>query len=152
MKRTLPILAGVTGLVLASLLQAPDLSAQSAKVESLRGPVMLQETSQPPELGKPTTADGGLARAYRQQPPLIPHEVEGYEVNLKANQCLGCHDWPNNAGVGAPKVSETHYLDRNGVALDQVARSRWFCNQCHVPQADAPPLVDNTFKSAAEVE
>jgi cytochrome c-type protein NapB len=113
---------------------------------------MLQETSQPPELGKPATADGGLARAYRQQPPLIPHEIEGYEIDLKANQCLGCHDWPNNAGVGAPKVSETHYLDRNGVALDQVARSRWFCTQCHVPQADARPLVDNTFKSAAEVE
>ncbi len=58
----------------------------------------------------------------------------------------------NNASIGAPKVSETHYLDRNGVALDQVARSRWFCKQCHVPQADARPLVDNTFKSAAEVE
>jgi cytochrome c-type protein NapB len=150
-KILLPILAGVTGLVLASLVQAPDLRAQSAKVESLRGPVQLQDTSPPPELGKPA-ADASVARAYRQQPPLIPHEIEGYDVDLKANQCLGCHDWPNNASVGAPKVSETHYLDRNGVALDQVSRARWFCNQCHVPQADARPLVENTFKSAAEVE
>ena len=151
MKRTLPILAGVTGLVLASLLQAPDLRAQSAKVESLRGPVLLQETSPPPELGKPA-ADGSVARAYRQQPPLIPHDIEGFQIDRSANQCLGCHDWPDDAGVGAPKVSKTHYLDRNGVALDQVSRARWFCNQCHVPQVDARPLVDNTFKSAAEVE
>jgi cytochrome c-type protein NapB len=150
-KRTRPILAGVTGLVLAVLLQAPDLLAQSTKVESLRGAVRLQETSPPPEVGKPA-AKGGLARAYRQQPPLIPHEIEGYQIDLSANQCLGCHDWPNNASAGAPKVSETHYLNRNGVALDQVARSRWFCNQCHVPQAAARPLVDNTFKSAAELE
>lgn len=152
MKPTLPILAGVAGLVLASSLQARDLWAQSAKVETLRGPVRLQETSPPPEVGQPAAADGGLTRAYRQQPPLIPHETEGYRIDRSANPCLGCHDWPNNVSVGAPKVSETHYLDRNGVALDRVARSRWFCNQCHVPQADARPLVENTFKSAAEVE
>ena len=43
----------------------------------------------------------------------------------------------------------THYLDRQGQQLDSVAGTRWFCNQCHVPQADAPPLVANTFRPSA---
>ena len=42
-------------------------------------------------------------------------------------------------------MSETHYVNRNGVALEHVARTRWFCTQCHVPQTDAPALVGNTF-------
>lgn len=43
-------------------------------------------------------------------------------------------------------------MNRDGVALDQVTRSRWFCTQCHVPQDNARPLVRNRFKSAVEVE
>ncbi|MDH3596117.1 MAG: nitrate reductase cytochrome c-type subunit [Rhodospirillales bacterium] len=152
MKKIVPILVGVSGLALAVLFVAPEVSAQSEKVESLRGPVLLEETNPAPAVEKQSTQDGGFARAYRQQPPLIPHEIDPYGIDAKANQCLGCHDWPYNADVGAPKVSETHYVDRNGVALDRVARARWFCTQCHVPQAAERPLVENSFKSAAEIE
>jgi cytochrome c-type protein NapB len=45
-----------------------------------------------------------------------------------------------------PTLSLTQYLDREGRELDQIAGTRYFCNQCHVPQADAPPLVDNVFQ------
>ena len=93
-----------------------------------------------------------MNRSYRQQPPLIPHRVTGYQITTKVNKCMNCHDWPNSVKEGAPKISETHYVDRNGISLDRVARTRWFCNQCHVPQANARALVDNVFKSAAEVE
>lgn len=152
MKKIVPILVGVSGLALAVLFPVPDLWAQSEKVESLRGPVQLGETGPPPAAEKQITEDGGFARAYRQQPPLIPHEFDPNGIDSTTNQCLGCHDWPNNADVGAPKVSETHYVDRDGVALDRVARARWFCTQCHVPQTAELPLVGNTFKSAAEVD
>jgi cytochrome c-type protein NapB len=151
-KKIVPMLVGVSGLALVTLFLAPDTWAQTEKVESLRGPVLLEETNPAPAAEKQSTVEGRFARAYRQQPPLIPHEFDPGGIDAKANQCLGCHDWPYNADVGAPKVSETHYVDRDGVALDRVARSRWFCTQCHVPQAAARPLVENTFKSAAEVE
>ena len=122
-------------------------TGQEPGVQSIRGPKAISETGAAPDIKAPMTGRR-LPRAYRQQPPLIPHKVEKYQINLKVNQCLRCHDWPGSAEARAPKISETHYVDRDGVALDQVARTRWFCNQCHVPQADAPPLVGNTFEPA----
>lgn len=90
-----------------------------------------------------------FGRNYRQQPPLIPHSIEQYQIDLKANQCLRCHDWSTAGERNAPTLSMTHYLDRDGNQLDRVAGTRWFCNQCHVPQVDAPALVDNTFKASS---
>lgn len=89
-----------------------------------------------------------VERNYRQQPPLIPHRIDRYEIDRNVNQCLRCHDWPDNARENAPMVSVSHYLDRDGNKLDRVSSGRWFCVQCHVPQADARPLVDNTFHPA----
>lgn len=89
-----------------------------------------------------------FARNYRQQPPLIPHAIDRYQIDLKANRCLSCHDWTVAGERDAPTLSMTHYLDREGRQLDRVAGTRWFCNQCHVPQADAPALVENTFEAS----
>ncbi|WP_417244088.1 nitrate reductase cytochrome c-type subunit [Celeribacter sp.] len=89
-----------------------------------------------------------FVRNYRQQPPLIPHTIEQYQIDLSANECLACHDWTNAGDRGAPTLSMTHYLDRDGNQLDSVAGTRWFCNQCHVPQADAPALVENDFQAS----
>lgn len=119
----------------------------AAEVQTLRGPADVSETNAKTEIYG-VQEDRRFGRAYRQQPPLIPHRVDKYEVDLKTNQCLSCHDWPFNVEAQAPKVSETHYIDRDGNRLDQVTRGRWFCTQCHVPQMDAPPLVDNTFEPA----
>lgn len=90
--------------------------------------------------------EGREKRNYRQQPPIVPHSLDQYQIDLRINQCLTCHDWSNAGERGAPTLSMSHYLDRDGVQLDTVAGTRWFCNQCHVPQADAPPLVGNTFQ------
>lgn len=117
--------------------------AQSAQVQTLRGagvaePVGVEDVFRQDEQR--------FNRAYRQQPPLIPHSVGQYQIDLKANQCLRCHDWTVAGERGAPTLSMTHYLDREGNQLDRVAGTRWFCNQCHVPQADAPALVENNFR------
>ena len=90
--------------------------------------------------------EGRDARNYRQQPPIVPHSLDQYQIDLRTNQCLTCHDWSNAGERGAPTLSMSHYLDRDGTQLDTVAVTRWFCNQCHVPQADAPALVGNTFQ------
>ena len=93
--------------------------------------------------------EGREARNYRQQPPIVPHSLDQYQIDLRTNQCLTCHDWSNAGDRGAPTLSMSHYLDRNGTQLDTVAGTRWFCNQCHVPQADAPALVGNTFQPSS---
>lgn len=140
----------IAGLILAGGWTA--LAQDAANPQSLRGPVGLDELGDAPDVRRQDTESGRFERAYRQQPPLIPHKIEAYEIDLKVNQCMRCHDWPRNVEEGAPKISETHYIDRNGVALDHVARTRWFCTQCHVPQANASALVGNTFRSAIETE
>jgi cytochrome c-type protein NapB len=36
-------------------------------------------------------------------------------------------------------------MDSDGNVLSNVAPRRYFCLQCHVPQTDAAPIVENTF-------
>ena len=45
-------------------------------------------------------------------------------------------------------VSVTHFRTREGAELDNISPRRYFCTQCHVPQTDAKPLVENTFQRA----
>lgn len=124
----------------------------TSHLDGLGGASTLNQTNAAPEVARQTFSDGGFDRAYRQQPPLIPHKVDGYQVTPTNNACMTCHDWPGNNKYKAPKVSETHYVDRQGVRLDKIAGTRYFCQQCHVPQADAKPLVGNTFQNASEVK
>jgi cytochrome c-type protein NapB len=137
-----PVLAGVLALAATLTLAGIGLAQSVGEVSSLRGagveaPVPLEQVFQ--------QETQRFNREYRQQPPLIPHSIDQYQIDLRANQCLSCHDWTNAGDRGAPTLSMTHYLDRDGIEMDQVAGTRWFCNQCHVPQVNAPALVGNTF-------
>lgn len=135
-------------LLVAGLSLGVTLAPSTAKeLKTLRDQGVAEQEMAPPL--HQIDESGNQARAYRQQPPLIPHKVDKYQVDLKVNQCLRCHGWPYNDQFKAPKVSETHYVDRAGNRTDDVARTRWFCNQCHVPQTDAKPLVENLFQPAA---
>lgn len=125
-------------------------SALAQDVQTLRGATPLDKDAPAPEIRKPDTG-AMFGRAYRQQPPLIPHEIDGYQIDVKANKCIGCHDWPQNTVAGAPKISETHYIGRQGERLNHVSTARWFCTQCHVPQSQVDALVPNDFKSAADL-
>lgn len=87
-----------------------------------------------------------IPRDYVQQPPMVPHTVEGYTVNIKVNKCLTCHSWANYKEKKATKISQTHFTDREGNDLANVSARRYFCTQCHAPQADAKPLVENEFQ------
>lgn len=138
------------GIVVAGVGVAQDKGGKS--LEGLGGAATLNQINAAPDVERQSYADGGFGRAYRQQPPLIPHKVDGYQVTPTDNACMNCHDWPGNNKFKAPKVSETHYVDRQGVRLDKIAGTRYFCQQCHVPQADAKPLVGNSFQNATEVK
>jgi len=120
--------------------------AAAEHVVSLRGQMPVDDPDRAPEM-KPWAKDGEpITRDYVQQPPLIPHQIEGYRINQKFNKCLTCHSWANYKEAGATKISQTHFEDRDANVLANVSARRYFCTQCHVPQVNAPPLVENTFE------
>ena len=90
-------------------------------------------------------------RAYPEQPPVIPHSIEGYQLSVNANRCMSCHKREFTQGSGAPMISITHYMTREGQMLADVSPRRYFCTACHVPQADTAPLVENTFTDMSEL-
>jgi len=117
-------------------------------VESLRGGLELMDGSQEPPKTQPLVVKGGIERSYKQQPPVIPHETDKDEINLKVNTCLNCHSEKTYEAKKAPKVGESHYLDRDGKVLTTISSRRYFCEQCHAPQVNADPLVKNMFEGA----
>ena len=117
----------------------------------LRGDVPFTETPQADPLPKWVVDDIRKMRAYPDQPPVIPHSIEGYQLSVNTNRCLSCHKREFTEGSGAPMISVTHYITRQGQMLADVSPRRYFCTACHVPQADADPLVENTFKDMSEM-
>ena len=108
-----------SAMIAASVLASGSAMAQST-VESLRGATVDAPT--PAAQGfKWKETEGRTPRNYRQQPPLIPHTVQQYQIDLRTNQCLSCHDWTKAGERGAPTLSMTHYLDREGNELDHIA-------------------------------
>lgn len=97
------------------------------------------------------TDDVRHMRAYPEQPPVIPHSIEGYQLSVNTNRCLSCHKREFVQGSGAPMISVTHYMSRDGQMLADVSPRRYFCTACHVPQADTAPLVENRFKDMSEL-
>lgn len=114
-------------------------------VESLRGATELEAT-RPADDFKRFPKDHKVDSSYVYQPPLIPHTIRNYEISLNANKCLSCHSWKNAKDMGATKISVTHYVNRQDAVLSDVSPRRYFCLQCHVPQADAKPLVENQYE------
>jgi cytochrome c-type protein NapB len=105
-----------------------------------------EEFEQAPQLHQYQKDGLPIERNYLLQPPLIPHQIEGYTVTPKFNKCMSCHSWTKYKEMNATKISQTHFESRDGVVLANVSARRYFCNQCHVPQTNARPLVENTFK------
>jgi nitrate reductase (cytochrome), electron transfer subunit len=142
----------LAGLVLVGSSIFTSTITVAEEVKSLRGSTDIEAPSNAVEIKKNINDKGPIARDYVQQPPLIPHKIKGYKINLKFNKCLTCHSWANYQKSGATKVSQTHFNDRDGEALSNVSPRRYFCTQCHVPQADAKPLVQNSFKSVSTIK
>ena len=77
---------------------------------------------------------------------MIPHAIEKYEISLRINGCLKCHSEETYQTEKAPKLGDSHYLDRDGKRLEKLSMRRYFCTQCHAVQFDGVPLVDNAFQ------
>ncbi len=91
-----------------------------------------------------------IVRTFSTQPPVIPHAVDNFdEINLEGNQCMDCHSAANYKKKNSPMAGVSHFVDREGKKLEEASAARYNCVQCHVPQVDAPPLVENTFQGDA---
>lgn len=114
-------------------------------VASLRGTHELDKGAKMFAKKKALKSEGGFERSFEEQPPLIPHSIEKDRISLKNNSCMKCHSAKNYEKENAPKVGDSHFKDRDDNVLEKVSARRYFCNQCHVPQIKASPLVENTF-------
>ena len=96
-------------------------------------------------MGKVLNKDLRRPRNYPEQPPTIPHKIDGYQIDLNSNKCMSCHSRKAVEESQAPMISITHFMDRENQFLASVAPRRYFCTQCHVVQQDVRPLVGNDF-------
>jgi cytochrome c-type protein NapB len=119
--------------------------AMAQTFSGLRGPTPLDQEGTPPPLTPQQNTSEHEARSYPEQPPLIPHSTEGYEVSIRGNKCLSCHARSRVGESQAPMISVTHFADRDGQFLASVSPRRYFCTECHVPQHNVKPPVDNDF-------
>jgi nitrate reductase (cytochrome), electron transfer subunit len=145
MKKILLIITSACVLVSSLVFAKLDNPGGIGGLQSLRGATEIEDTRPADEMKK-FPKDQVLESDYVYQPPLIPHSIRSYEVSLNANKCLSCHSWKNAKEMGATKISVTHFVDREDGVLADVSPRRYFCLQCHVPQANAKPLVENEFK------
>ena len=135
----------------ALLFVAAGALAQTAHIDQLRGRTAISDETRPPPLGNPDNRDVRREREYPMQPPTIPHKIDNYQVDKNVNICLSCHSRGRAALTQAVAVSVTHYMDRDGNFLAEISPRRYFCEQCHVVQFDAAPLVENRFEDVDEI-
>jgi cytochrome c-type protein NapB len=111
----------------------------------LRGPTPLDQIAPAPRMTPQRNTAERETRNYPEQPPVIPHSIEGYQLDLNGNKCLSCHARSRTGESQAPMISITHFMDRDGQFLAAVSPRRYFCTQCHVSQLDVTPPVENDF-------
>ena len=131
--------------IFVSLLALVTYALADDDIATLRGGP-IDEEKDPPTIAEVENKDIKRARNYPMQPPTIPHTIRDYRVDLNSNKCLSCHSRKQTAASQAPMISVTHYMDRDGNFLADVSPRRYFCEQCHVVQTNAPALVGNDFK------
>lgn len=136
-----------TTLIASVVLAGVSAAMAGDPIATLRGTEINVEPTAP-MMTKEVNTDVREVRSYPEQPPTIPHNIRGYQIDLKANKCLSCHSRTAVGQSQAPMVSITHFTDRDGQTLAAVTPRRYFCTQCHVPQHTSKPLVANEFIDA----
>jgi nitrate reductase (cytochrome), electron transfer subunit len=114
-------------------------------LSALRGPTPIDQAVPADPLTPEQNTSEREPRNYPEQPPLIPHSIEGYEVSIHGNKCLSCHARSRVGESQAPMISITHFADRDGQFRASVSPRRYFCTECHVPQHDVQVPVKNDF-------
>ena len=111
-----------------------------------------------------------IKRAFQDAPPMIPHDVTDFlPITRQNNACVGCHAPDIAPAMGATPIPPSHYLDMrprhicDGVKfkksidntknetdvkkLTHLSQARFNCSQCHAPQSQGNPSVENLFEA-----
>ncbi len=126
-------------------------SSVSEESLGLRKTDLYSENTTTPDQTTYSTAAAGESkvyeRAFENAPPMISHDIEGMlPITTNNNSCLGCHDPAVASAVGATSVPKSHMFNmRKQSVMTTVSNARYSCTQCHAPQSDNEPLVENTF-------
>jgi len=132
-------------LILAISLIAPTVAVAADNIATLRRGADINTQPKAQSMPKVLNEDIKQARNYPEQPPIIPHKIEGYQVDKNSNKCMFCHGRKQTSKSQAPAVSITHYMDRDGQFLASISPRRYFCNQCHVSQFKVKTTIGNSF-------
>ncbi|MFA6014633.1 MAG: nitrate reductase cytochrome c-type subunit [Gallionellaceae bacterium] len=145
------VMVAGTGVVFAgATIQSNDMGLSKGSVFDTPVPKVYHYNTTPPGESKV------LPRAYLNAPPQVSHDVSDFlPITAQTNMCVACHNQPALWGKKLKKndptpIPPSHYTDlRNapGKVTENLTSARYNCNQCHVPQTDAPALVENTFAS-----
>jgi len=136
--------AGIFLVIIALAAGSASLQAQTLN-SGLRGSTPLDEEGPAAPMTPMRNTSEREIRNYPEQPPVIPHSIDGYQIDINGNKCLSCHARARIAESRAPMVSITHFMDRDGQFLASVSPRRFFCTECHVPQNVVNPPVSNDF-------
>lgn len=109
-----------------------------------------------------------IQRSFENAPPLIPHAVQDYIITRTDNECLLCHLPEKAKDKRVKSMPATHFTDyrpeiketdkgffvdaeENEVVANETGgelnQAMYYCNLCHVPQADIDPMVQNNFEA-----
>ena len=136
--------AGLLLLVGAIAVGTGTLAAQTLS-SGLRGPTPLNDEGPAAPMAPTRNTSEREVSNYPEQPPVIPHSIDGYQIDLRSNKCLSCHARARTAESQAPMISITHFMDRDGQFLASVSPRRYFCTECHVPQNSSKAPISNDF-------
>lgn len=136
---------------LAAVLSVATCWSTAQQVSAMRGAEVSATDNAPivqPYLGSKPGQQALITRTFKEQPPLIPHKVDGFDdISATDNACLDCHSHTEFRGQKIPRAGKSHFVQPvTADAAPVLNMQRWQCNSCHVPQIDAKPLVENTFK------
>ncbi|MFY9694313.1 MAG: nitrate reductase cytochrome c-type subunit, partial [Xanthobacteraceae bacterium] len=111
-------------LVAAVLMAVCSTVAMAQTFSALRGPTPIDQAPPADPITPEQNTSEREPRNYPEQPPLIPHSIEGYEVSARGNKCLSCHARTRIGESQAPMISVTHFSDRDGQFLASVSPRR----------------------------
>ncbi len=131
--------------LIAGAFVALTFSAVNAEVTSLRGANELGAAAKMFDKKRVETTTEGFKRAWKLQPPSIPHKISKEKIDLEGNTCLRCHGEEFYKKEKAPKIGDTHFIDAKGKKHPDLDMRRYFCELCHTTQVGAEPIVKNTF-------
>ena len=132
--------------LLLGLARCPRWRAACPRRDPMRGNVPILDEAAPPRMQAQENKDVRRVRSHSDAAADDPAQDRRLPARQDVNRCMFCHSRTRIEETRAIPVSVTHYMDRDGNVRGDVSPRRYFCTQCHVPQDEVKPLVENRFQ------